>query len=96
MKYLVVFLIGLLVILQFRLWRGDGSLAQVHHLRHEISIEQEKVTVLKERNQILEAEVQDLKKRLGALEERARSDLGMIRKNETFFQHTAPAERGRE
>ncbi|MCS5711190.1 septum formation initiator family protein [Candidatus Berkiella aquae] len=92
MKYLVVFLIGLLLLLQFRLWRGDGSLAQVHHLRQEISIEQEKVTTLKERNQTLEAEVQDLKNRLGALEERARSDLGMIRKNETFFQHSASSQ----
>ncbi len=89
MKYLAVILAVLLLVLQFRLWKGDGSLAQVRHLRHEISSQQEKVESLKERNLTLEAEVQDLKNRLGALEERARSDLGMIRKNETFFQHSA-------
>ncbi len=92
MKYLTVLLIGLLIVLQIRLWRGDGSLAQVRHLRQEISVEQEKVTALKERNQTLEAEVQDLKNRLSALEERARSDLGMIRKNETFYQHSIPVQ----
>lgn len=92
MKYLTVLLIGLLIVLQIRLWRGDGSLAQVRHLRQEISVEQEKVTALKERNQTLEAEVQDLKNRLSALEERARSDLGMIRKNETFYQHSVAAQ----
>jgi cell division protein FtsB len=42
---------------------------------------------LKDRNETLEAEVQDLKTRLGALEERARTDLGMIREGEVFFQH---------
>jgi len=89
MKYLVAVLALLLVVLQFRLWKGDGSLAQVRHLRHEISGQQEKVEALKERNLTLEAEVQDLKNRLSALEERARSDLGMVRKNETFYQHSA-------
>ena len=92
MKYLVAVLAVLLMVLQFRLWKGDGSLAQVRHLRHEISGQQERVEALKERNQTLEAEVQDLKNRLSALEERARSDLGMIRSSETFYQHSSPAE----
>lgn len=92
MKYLAVILGVLLLVLQFRLFKGDGSLAQVSHLRSEISLQQEKVEALKERNQTLEAEVQDLKNRLGALEERARSDLGMIRKNETFYQHSSASE----
>jgi len=92
MKYFFAILGVLLLVLQFRLWKGDGSLAQYRHLRTEISTQQEKVEALKERNQTLEAEVQDLKNRLGALEERARSDLGMIRKNETFYQHSAQSE----
>ena len=74
------------MLLQVRLWVGDGSILALHGLQKEVALQQENVEKLKERNQTLEAEVQDLKHRLGALEERARTDLGMIRKNETFYQ----------
>lgn len=88
MKLLVPLLMALLVLLQIRLWVGDGSIAHVKTLHKEVSVQQEKVEKLKERNLTLEAEVQDLKLRLHALEERARTDLGMIRKNETFYQYS--------
>lgn len=88
MKPVVIVLGLLLVVLQIRLWKGDGSLTQVYALRKEVASQQEKVEKLKERNQTLEAEVQDLKHRLHALEERARTDLGMVRQGETFYQYS--------
>lgn len=61
---------------------------QVRALKQEVALQHEKAEKLRERNQILEAEVQDLKHRLGAVEERARTDLGMIRQGETFYQYS--------
>ncbi len=73
------------VFLQLRLWTGDGSLAEVWQLRGEIDKQQQENYVLSERNRRLTAEVKDLKEGLEAVEERARSQLGMIKKDETFY-----------
>jgi len=78
-------LIAIFVFLQLRLWTGDGSLAEVWQLRGEIEKQQQKNHVLSERNRRLSAEVKDLKEGLDAVEERARSQLGMIKKDETFY-----------
>lgn len=88
MKFLVVILITLILVLQIRLWYGEGSYLQVRALEKEVEGQQLHVEGLKERNQTLEAEVLDLKKRLSAIEERARTDLGMIRQGETFYQYS--------
>lgn len=88
MKYVIVLLVLLILILQVRLWHGEGSYIQVKALENEVSKQKENVEGLKERNQVLEAEVQDLKQRLSAIEERARTDLGMIRQGETFYQYS--------
>jgi cell division protein FtsB len=85
-KFLTIALVILLVLLQVRLFKGDGSIPQVLALQKEVALQQENVEKLKLRNQTLEAEVQDLKHHLGALEERARTDLGMIREKESFYQ----------
>lgn len=85
-KFLVIGLTLILILLQIKLWKGDGSFTEVASLKKEVALQQEKMDKLKERNQTLEAEVQDLKHRLHALEERARTDLGMIRQGETFYQ----------
>lgn len=90
MKVLVTILVVLLLTLQYRLWVGDGSLAEVWQLRREIAAQEAENRRLLERNRVLEAEVQDLKKGVKAIEERARSELGMIRKDETFYQIVAP------
>lgn len=87
LKFVIGFLTFLFIILQLRLWVGDGGVRQVSRLKAELKRETEMAHALKERNQTLEAEVQDLKSRLGALEERARTDLGMIREGETFYQY---------
>jgi cell division protein FtsB len=86
MKYLAVALLAVLVLLQYRLWFGQGGMREVERLRSEIVAQQEENEKLRERNRTLAAEVQDLKKGTVAIEERARTDLGMIGAGETFFQ----------
>lgn len=86
MKYLAAGLLILLVLLQYRLWFGDGSVREVSRLESEIAAQQQRNARLRERNRTLAAEVQDLKKGTTAIEERARTDLGMVGKNETFYQ----------
>jgi cell division protein FtsB len=80
----------LLVGLQYRLWFGEANLRQVWQLERQIVQQQRENQQLAERNRRLEAEVQDLKRGMAALEERARSEMGMVRKGETFFQLIAP------
>ena len=90
MKFLAAGLVIVLVLLQYRLWLGDGGMREVHRLRAEIEVQQEQNRELKERNRTLAAEVQDLKKGTVAIEERARTDLGMVRNGETFYQVVEP------
>lgn len=80
----------LLVLVQYKIWLGDGGVPEILQLQEEVEREQLQVNKLNERNRSLEAEVQDLKTGLDAIEERARSELGMIRKNETYYQVIDP------
>ncbi len=86
MRWLIWLLIALLVLLQYRLWVGDGSLAEVWDLYQQVETQKAENRQLRERNQALDAEVRDLKQGLEAIEERAREELGMIRDDETFYQ----------
>ncbi len=86
MKTIIATLIVLFVLLQFKLWLGEGGMKDVWVLDEAIAAQTDKNTRLKERNQTLSAEVDDLKQGLEAIEERARYDLGMIREGETFYQ----------
>ena len=86
MKKIIVLLIVLLVLLQYKIWLGDGGIPRILQLQEEVDTVQVQVDKLKERNQALDAEVQDLKKGLDAIEERARSDLGMISQDEVYYQ----------
>ena len=86
MRILVAILLILLLVLQYDLWVGDGSLATVWHLQKEVDAQQLENTYLKERNETLAAEVKDLKTGLDAIEERSRNDLGMIKEGETYIQ----------
>lgn len=83
---MTTFLLLLLVLLQYRLWFGNGSLTDIHHLNAIRDTQLQENTELRERNQSLAAEVIDLKQGLDAIEERARSEMGMIKEDETFFQ----------
>ncbi|OMH39177.1 cell division protein FtsB [Motiliproteus sp. MSK22-1] len=85
MRGLLALLVVLLAGLQYRLWFGEGNLPSVWALERTIKSQQLELKALNARNQALKAEVKDLKQGLSAIEERARSELGMIRKGETFF-----------
>lgn len=72
--------------LQYRLWLGHGNLLEVRQLEQTRAEKIAENNSLKEKTQSLAAEVLDLKHGLEAIEERARSEMGMIRKGETFYQ----------
>ncbi len=82
----VIFLAVILLLLQIRLWTGDGGVHELWQLNREIGVQTHENAVLRERNEALEAEVLDLKEGAAAVEERARRELSMIRRDETFFQ----------
>lgn len=86
MKWFWILLVIILAGLQYRLWVGEGSLAEVRGLKSKIVDQQQQNRQLLERNDILKAEVADLKQGLEAVEERARMELGMIGEGETFYQ----------
>ena len=86
MKPLSLVLAGLLLALQYPLWIGKGSWMRVRELDRQLVAQREANVRLKARNDALDAEVRDLKQGHEALEERARLELGMIRKDETFYQ----------
>ncbi|SDL92944.1 cell division protein FtsB [Modicisalibacter muralis] len=85
LKWLAIALIALLVLLQYSLWWGDGGLRELAHIRSRADTLAAQNETLRERNQRLAAEVVDLKNGLAAIEERARSDIGMVREDEEFF-----------
>lgn len=85
MRWLIWLLVVLFVLLQYKLWVGDGSLAEVWDLYRQTELQKQENQRLQERNQALEAEVEDLKQGLDSIEERAREELGMIRDDETFY-----------
>jgi cell division protein FtsB len=83
-------LVGLLLVLQYPLWFGNSSAAAVWRLHQQVKAQKIENEHLSERNQALIAEVIDLKHGLDAIEERARTELGMVRQGETFFQVVEP------
>lgn len=84
-KPVMIVLAIFLALLQYRLWFSHDGLPSLLRLHHQVEKQRLDNERLAERNQVLAAEVQDLKSGLDALEERARSELGMIRQGETFF-----------
>ncbi|VAW93438.1 Cell division protein DivIC (FtsB), stabilizes FtsL against RasP cleavage [hydrothermal vent metagenome] len=90
MKFLITILLVLILLLQYDLWFGESSLVTVWKLESSIETQRSENQKLKERNSALAGEVIDLKKGKQAVEERARSELGMIKKGETFIQIVEP------
>ncbi|WP_394200279.1 cell division protein FtsB [Shewanella waksmanii] len=86
MKRVLVLLLLLLSLLQYRLWFGSNSLPETFHLQEQITLQQQSNAKLVERNQILKEEINDLRSGTEALEERARNELGMVKQGETFFR----------
>jgi cell division protein FtsB len=87
---LLVLLLALLAWLQYRLWFGNGGEREVADLQAQVQRQARDNTGLRERNAALAAEVQDLKSGEAAVEERARSELGMIKPGETFYRVVEP------
>ena len=90
MKWLIAALLLLLLVLQYQLWIADDGYPDSRRLRRELLEQQQLNEELQARNNALQAEVDDLKRGLSAIEERAREDLGMIKEGETFFQIVEP------
>jgi cell division protein FtsB len=86
MRLLAIALAALVLLIQYPLWLGKGGMLRVWEMERQIEIQREVNGKLQMRNAALDAEVRDLKQALEAVEERARSELGMIRKDEVFFQ----------
>ncbi len=86
MKLFIFILLLLTILLQTKLWFGKGGWLDVMEMQQTIAKQTEKNEALRKENQRLHAEVQGLKEGQDAIEERARSELGMIKKGEVFYQ----------
>jgi cell division protein FtsB len=83
---LSIMLVLLLIFLQYRLWFESGGIADMMRLKKKLAVEAQQNEQLKKRNQALLQQVQYLQKNNDAVESRARRELGMVKKGETFYQ----------
>ncbi len=90
MRAIVIFLVVIVGILQYQYWFGATGQVEVSALQQQIAQQKQINLALQQRNEQLYAEVEDLKQGLEAVEERARSDLGMLKPQETFYQLVEP------
>ena len=86
MRWLALAFVLLIAALQYPMWLGKGGWLSVRELSRQVEAQRSANAKLKERNGALDAEVRDLKTGSEAIEERARSELGMVRHDEVFFQ----------
>ena len=86
MRILLAILLLILILLQLKMWFGEGGFSDVRRLEQRVEEQVKENETLAQRNRELQAEVEDLRQGLGAVEERARSELGLIRENEEFYQ----------
>lgn len=86
MRPLFIILVASLIILQHKLWLGDGNLIQWANLEKKLAAHEEENNKLAMRNRVLEADIGELKRGDQALEEQARYELGMVKTNEVFYQ----------
>lgn len=93
MRLIILCLTVLVILIQYPLWLGKGGWLRVWDLDHQVQEAQKKNDELRARNAMLASEVQDLKEGTGAVEERARYELGMIKQNEVFVQIIDPNKR---
>ena len=86
MKIIAFVLLALFLWLQYKVWLQDGGIPEILQLEQEVDQVKTEVKTLRERNASLDAEVKDLKKGLDAIEERARSEMGMLKEGEVYYQ----------
>jgi cell division protein FtsB len=94
MRLITLILVVLLLLLQYPLWLGKGGWLRVWDLNKQVATQQQINSKTQERNALLDAEVRDLKQGTEAIEERARSELGMIKSDEVFFSDYGQAASG--
>ncbi|MFT4613619.1 MAG: cell division protein FtsB [Bacteroidia bacterium] len=94
MRWLLIGLVCLLAVLQYRLWFAEGSLAEQHRLAKLVDQQTRINEDLAERNGVLEREVLELKSGNRGVEQRAREQLGLIREGETYFHVLEKPEQG--
>jgi len=90
MRVVTLILFVILVLLQFKLWLGEGGFREVARLETRVEDQRQQNDDLLQRNAELQAEVEDLRERLEAVEERARNELGLIKPAEQFYQVVPP------
>ncbi len=90
LRYVALVLLALLIALEVKLWAGDGGMREVWLLQRKLDEQKADNQKLKQRNEALAAEVQDLKNGKAAIEERARSEQGLIKPGEVFYQVVEP------
>jgi len=88
MRWIKLALIVLILLLQYPLWFGKGGWLKVWDLNRQVEAQKQNNQQAQTRNAVLDAEVRDLKQGTAAIEERARSELGMVKRGEVFFQIT--------
>ncbi len=86
MRILLAILVLILILLQLKMWFGEGGFSDVRRLEQRVESQAQENQALAQRNRELHAEVEDLRQGLGAVEERARSELGLIKQDEEFYQ----------
>jgi cell division protein FtsB len=86
MRLLKLALLVVLIALQYRLWFGKNSLPDYWRVQQDVARQVEANQRLQQRNQVLAADIADLRAGQVALEERARNELGLIKQHETFFR----------
>ena len=86
MRWLALVFIALIAALQYPMWLGKGGWLQVREFDRQLAAQREGNARLEARNEALDADVRDLKTGYEAIEERARSELGMVKQDEVFFQ----------
>lgn len=86
LRPVTLILIALILLLQYPLWLGKGSWLKVWDIDHQVDAQKQINQQTAMRNAALDAEVRDLKNGTEAIEERARSELGMVKRDEVFFQ----------
>lgn len=86
MRWISLILVALILLLQYPLWLGKGGWLKVWDIDRQVEAQKQVNQQTQTRNAVLDAEVRDLKQGSEAVEERARSELGMVKRNEVFFQ----------
>ena len=86
LRWIALLLLLVLIGLQVKLWSGNGSMHEVDSLRASVKAQTDDNTKLRQRNQALDADVLDLKHGDQAIEARARTELGLIKPGEVFYQ----------